>query len=93
MLNDVDNIIAVTERIYNIPKNSIREYCRKSTVANARAVSMYIIKQTTMLSYEEISCRLKRDSSGIKHNCKKAIRLLKQPCHLSAYNDILREIA
>jgi len=75
-MTNPQTIIDQTERYYSLPTGCIMSHCRTKTVAEARAVSMYVCRQLTTRSYEELSCIYKRDTSGIKKNCKKIVNTI-----------------
>ncbi len=76
-MNNPQGVLSIVEDYYNVPIGSIESRCRTRTVADARAMAMYVLKQRSTYSYEELSRMFKRDVSGIKKNCKKIVKALR----------------
>lgn len=70
------NVIHEVEREYHLPKGRIFKHCRKRQTAEARAVSQYLIRNMTPLSWHEIAEIYRHDHSSIIYNCKRIAKIV-----------------
>ena len=64
-------IIAEVSAYYNISESAIRGTARAKNTLEARQVSMYIIRQLTNLSFEDIAAEFGKDHSTVIHSVDK----------------------
>jgi len=70
MINPFD-IMKQTEQAYHLKPGSLVHHKRTKTVAEARAVAMYLTRHLTTYSFLEIADHFDRDHTTVIHNCKK----------------------
>lgn len=89
---DPKHIIKYTEKAYFIPSGSILNSDRTRTVAEARAVAMYLTKKFTTFSYPEVSRVFARDHSTVIYNCKKIVKKMEKGCNNHTYDTTIKLI-
>lgn len=62
----IAEIIQEVENYYGLTSGKVLSWCRTSTVARARAMSIYLSKRHTIYTYPEISEYFKREISSVK---------------------------
>jgi chromosomal replication initiator protein len=68
-------IVAVVGRYYSLPQKLIKSGCRKQSAVMARATAVYLARELTDSSYEQIGRALGgRDHTTIMHNYRKIDR-------------------
>lgn len=69
----VDKIIEEVSQTFSVSKEDIRSTKRQSQIAKARHLSIYIVREITQMSYEDIGKEFSdRDHSTITYSLKKA---------------------
>lgn len=88
------SILAAAARYYGLSQKMLTSGSRRQTVVLARAVSIYLARQLTPLSYQEIGRALGgRDHTTILHNYRRIDRGLKKDVALrSAIDDLHRSL-
>ncbi len=76
MINPLEVMSQVTAEFHLSSKALVRPG-RQKTVANARAVAMYLMRQVCDQSYPEIGDYFERDHATVMHNCKRIEKLMK----------------
>lgn len=87
-------IIKTTEKVYGLKQGAITSKCRSRTIAEARAIAMYLVRKLTIYSLPEIGDHFNRHHSTVLHDIDKASRLITQgKCNISypLINSLLRE--
>lgn len=64
-MKKIKDIVDKTEKYFGLPKGSIYDQCRTSTVVRARHVAAYLSRTTTRHSYPEISDHFHRHHTTI----------------------------
>lgn len=85
-------IVRVVARYYQLPQKQLTSASRKAEVVAARATAIYLARNLTSASYEEIG-RLfgGRDHSTVMHNYRRtADRLTREPALQSAMEELTR---
>ena len=72
-----ENIIKIVWEYYHITEKDLRGKKRHRTIADQRAMTMYLIKEFTKKSFPEIGTLLARDHSTVMSGCKKIEQRLK----------------
>ncbi len=62
------DIISMTEDAFYLPRGSLMTWNRKRTIANARAMAMWLCRKNTYFSWIEIGDIFNRDHSSVIHN-------------------------
>ncbi len=75
-------IISEVSSYYNISESVIRGTARDKTTAEARQVSMYLIRNLTTLSLEDIASEFGKDHTTVMHSIKKMETNLPSNQHL-----------
>jgi chromosomal replication initiator protein len=71
----LSEIIAIVARYYNLPQKQLKSSSRKHAVVQGRATAIYLARELTGASYDEIGRALGgRDHTTIMHNYKKIER-------------------
>jgi chromosomal replication initiator protein len=71
----LQEIIAVVCRYYGLPQKQLKSSSRKQSAVTARATAVYLARELTLASYDQIGRALGgRDHTTIMHNYKKADR-------------------
>lgn len=76
LMNKTENVINCCERWYDVPPGSILQHGRRRSVVKARALSQYIIKKYTSLTYFEMEEVYKHSTKAIANNVRKVTELL-----------------
>lgn len=98
MINPFD-IIKETENMYHFLPGTITGHKRTRTVAEARAVAMYLVRKLTPYSWVEVGDHFNKDHTSVIHNCKKIEKNLKEGiqdnamCVIIALNEKFTEVA
>lgn len=77
MINPLD-IMKQTEQAYHLKHGSLIKHKRTKTIAEARAVAMYLMRCINNYSFMEIADYFDRDHSTVMHNCKKIVNILQE---------------
>ena len=90
----IEKIISEVSRTYNVSPADIRGPKRSGAVANARRVAIYIMREVTGMSMEEIGREFSgRDHSTITYSLKTIDREMKEDQHLKeTVDDIIKNI-
>ena len=90
----IDKIITDVSKVYNVSVNDIRGKSRKQEVAEARKMSMYIIKEVCGLTMEEIGKEFGgRDHSTVVYSISNvAERLKKDTFYRDTAEDIIKNV-
>ena len=75
-------IISEISSYYNISESVIRGTARDKTTAEARQVSMYLIRKLTPLSLEDIAAEFGKDHTTVMHSVDKVETNLPSNAHL-----------
>lgn len=88
------DIAAIVARYYSMPLRTLRSSSRKAPVVLARAVTIYLARQLTPLSYDEIGRYLGgRDHTTVMHNFHRIDdRMPKDRALRSAIDDLFRRL-
>lgn len=88
------DIAAVVARYYSMPLRQLRSSSRKAPIVLARAVTIYLARQLTPLSYDEIGRYLGgRDHTTVMHNYNRINKRIPTDRALrSAIDDLLRKL-
>ena len=82
-------VISEVSSYYNISESILRGKARDKTTAEARQVSMYLIRNLTSLSLEDIALEFGKDHSTVLHSINKIESALPGSKHLQT---VIREI-
>ena len=90
----IDKIISEVSRTYNVPAADIRGTKRNANVSAARRVAIYILREVTGMSMEDIGREFSnRDHSTIVYSLKTMERDMKEDQHLrETVDDIIKNI-
>ncbi|QDT67104.1 Chromosomal replication initiator protein DnaA [Planctomycetes bacterium MalM25] len=90
-LSDIAGVVA---RYYSMPLRQLRSSSRKAPIVLARAVTIYLARQLTPLSYDEIGRYLGgRDHTTVMHNYNRINKRMPSDRALrSAIGDLLRKL-
>ena len=90
----IDKIISEVSRTYNVPAADIRGTKRNANVSAARRVAIYILREVTGMSMEDIGREFSnRDHSTIVYSLKTMERDMKSDQHLhETVDDIIKNI-
>jgi chromosomal replication initiator protein len=84
----IDDILKGVSSYYNVSKKDILGSSRKSDIAKARQVAMYLSRDLTSLSTTEIGAKIgKRDHATVLHSYKKISNDM-QRSDLSLFDEI-----
>lgn len=88
------DIATTVARYYAMPLRTLRSSSRKAPVVLARAVAIYLARQLTPLSYEDIGRYLGgRDHTTVMHNFKRiSLRVPSDRALRAAVDDLLRKL-
>lgn len=88
------DIAAVVARYYSMPLRQLRSSSRKAPIVLARAVAIYLARELTPLSYDEIGRYLGgRDHTTVMHNYNRISKQMPRERALrSAIDDLLRKL-
>jgi chromosomal replication initiator protein len=87
---DLQQIIRLVSRYYNIPQKLLASASRQANAVAARGMVVYLARQLTTASYEQIAQRLGgRDHTTILHNYQRTCeRLDDQPALRQASDEL-----
>ena len=89
----IEKILSTVSRAYGVPEDQMKSKKRTDTVANARHVAIYIIKQLTELTLKEIGAIFGRDYSTVISSIDKVEKSIKTVNNYEAeVNRLLKEI-
>ncbi len=89
----IETIIAEVSKTYNISESDILSNRRTADLVLARRVSMYIARQTSELSYEEIGECFGKDHTTVLYNVKKIEEFLNdKPYEKELIEDIIKNL-
>ncbi len=88
----IEKILEEISRTFNVSTIDIRSNKRDSDIANARQISMYVIREVTGMTMEDIGAEFSnRNHSTVTHSIKKVERLLDTNSHLkNMVGDIIK---
>ena len=67
----IDRVINVTAKFFGVSQESLKSKIKTDSVANARHVAAYVIRELTKKSYKDIGKIFSRDHTSIMHSCDK----------------------
>lgn len=89
----IEKILSSVSRAYGVPADQMKSKKRTDTVANARHVAIYIIKQLTELTLKEIGAIFGRDYSTVISSIDKVEKNIKTVNNFeSEVNRLIKEI-
>ena len=89
----IEKILSTVSKAYGVPADQMKSKKRTDTVANARHVAIYIIKQLTELTLKEIGAIFGRDYSTVISSIDKVEKNIKTVNNYEAeVNRLLKEI-
>ena len=89
----IEKILASVSRAYGVPVDQMKSKKRTDTVANARHVAIYLIKQLTELTLKEIGAIFVRDHATIISSIEKVEKNIKTVNNYEIeINRLLKEI-
>ena len=89
----IEKILSSVSRAYGVPVDQMKSKKRTDTVANARHVAVYLIKQLTELTLKEIGAIFGRDYSTVISSIDKVDKSIKTVNNYEAeINRLLKEI-
>ena len=89
----IEKILSSVSRAYGVPVDQMKSKKRTDTVANARHVAVYLIKQLTELNLKEIGAIFVRDYSTVISSIDKVDKNIKTVNNYEAeINRLLKEI-
>lgn len=90
----VEKIFAAVSKKYGIPKNTIIGKSRSKETANARHISIYLIRQITEMSFPNIAKIFDKDHSTMISSFNLiAAKIFSDPLFSSEINDLKKEIS
>jgi len=88
-----DDILKVVAEFYNLDPQQLKGPSRDKTVALARQVAMYLLREETSLSLPQIGRLLGgRDHSTVLHGYEKIARLVERDLQLNRQMTIIKEL-
>lgn len=87
-INLIDNIINEVAKFYSLTPEDVKSKCRKRNIVKARFIAIYIIREETDLSLNDIAKIFNRDHSTIIHS----IRIINDTLSLKYETDISEEL-
>ena len=89
----IEKILSSVSKAYGVPTDQMKSKKRTDTVANARHVAIYLIKQLTELTLKEIGAIFGRDYSTVISSVEKVDKNIKTVNNYEAeINRLLKEI-
>ena len=89
----IEKILASVSRAYGVPTDQMKSKKRTDTVANARHVAIYLIKQLTELTLKEIGAIFARDHATVISSIEKVEKNIKTVNNYEIeINRLLKEI-
>ena len=89
----VEKIISEVARTYNVSENDILSNRRSANLVLARQVAMYISRQTTDLSFEDIGESFGKDHTTVLYSNKRIEEFLKdKPYEKELVDDIIKNL-
>lgn len=90
----VERIISEVASTYGVSEADIRSTKRQANISKARHIAIYIVREITQMSYEEIGKEFSdRDHSTITYSLKQAEVMLKEDLHQKEIaDDIIKNI-
>ena len=89
----IEKILTAVSKAYSIPVDQMKSKKRTDTVANARHVAIYLIKQMTELTLKEIGAIFGRDYSTVISSVDKVDKNIKTVNNYEAdINRLIKEI-
>ncbi len=90
----VDKIFAAVYRRYGISKEDILSQKRTKDIAQARHITVYLIKKITEMSFKSMGKSLGRDHTTIMSSCEVVEKRLRTDAALAVeLNEIIKEVA
>ncbi len=88
-----EKIILEVSRIYNIPIDDIYSKKRNASISNARQICMYIIRNVTGLTFEEIGKKFDKNHATVMHAIYQVEDKIKHDSTLKAQiSDIIKNV-
>ncbi len=90
----IEKIIGEVSRTFNISEKDIKSTKRQSKIAKARHIAIYIVREITQASYEEIGKEFSnRDHSTVTHSLKQVENIIQnEPKQKEIIEDIIHNI-
>ena len=89
----IEKIISEVSKTYNVSESDILSNRRTASLVLARRVSMYIARETTGLSYDDIGENFGKDHTTVLYNVKKIEEFLKdKPYEKELIDDIIKNL-
>ncbi len=89
----VEKIISEVARSYNVSENEILSNRRKANLVLARKAAMYITREITQLTYEEIGEAFGRDHTTVLYNVQTTEKFLQdKPYEKELIEDIIKNL-
>lgn len=90
----IEKIIGEVSRTFNISEKDIKSTKRQSKISKARHIAIYIVREITQASYEEIGKSFSnRDHSTITHSLKQVDSIMQnEPKQKEIIEDIIKNI-
>ena len=86
----ISKIIGEVSKTFNVSEKDIKSAKRKSQIAKARHIAIYIVREITQAPYEEIGAEFSnRDHSTITHSIKKVEEMMQKD---SRQKEIIEDI-
>lgn len=85
-MNNLENIILLTEKHYNLKPGAVLQHSRLRRTSLARNVAMFLCRKHTNFSLHEIAKVFKRDHSSVVQACKRITNLIESDNEV--FNDV-----
>ena len=88
-----EKIILEVSRVYNISIDDIMSQKRNASISNARQICMYIIREVTNLTFEEIGEKFNKNYATVIHAVNQVSEKIKHDSSLNAQiSDIIKNV-
>lgn len=89
----IDKIFAAVYKKYNIPKEDVLGKKRNKEIAQARHISIYLIREITEISFPNISKVVDKDSATVQSSCKLIKnRVIREPLFAAEIEAMIKEV-
>ncbi len=90
----IEKILLEVSRTYNVSIDDLRGNSRRSNISNARKISMYIVREVTGMSMEDIGSEFGgRDHSTVVYSINNVQELMKKESHTKEMiEDVIKNI-
>ena len=89
----VEKILSEVARTYNTTPEFLRGPSRSSSVSTARQVSMYVVREITGMSMEDIGAEVRRDHSTVVYSLKNLRKQMEKDTRLrETVEDIIKNV-